>query len=101
MFTIPPAVALIGIGALIIAAGFAWIMVRAERVGSLDCPCRVRSDLLSTHVTIAREGNGARPPTVQVRVRLPAHWVAHRMSAADAQTLAGLLETAAGTLREP
>lgn len=99
MFTIPPAV--LGIGALIVAVGFAWIMLRAERVGSLDCPCRVRTDLLSTHMTIAREGNGARPPTVQLRVRLPLHWMAHRMSAADAQTLAGLLETAAGTLREP
>jgi hypothetical protein len=93
--------ALFGLAALVVVAGFAWVLVRAERVGSLDCPCRVRSDMLSTHLTVAREGNGPRPPTVQLRVAVPLHFVAHRMSAEDAQTLAGLLETAAGALREP
>jgi hypothetical protein len=82
-----------------VAVAFAWMILRTERVGSLDCPCRVRHDMLSVHLTIAREGRGAQPPTVQVRVRLPLHWVAHRMSHEDAETLAALLESAAGMLR--
>ena len=87
--------------AILVVGGIALVMLRAQRVGSLDCPCRVHEDMLSTHLTIARESAGARPPTVQLRVRLPAFWTAHRMNASDAEQLAALLESAAHSLRAP
>jgi hypothetical protein len=87
--------------AILVVCGVALILLHAQRVGSLDCPCRVNDDMLSTRLTIAREGAGPRPPTVQVRVRLPAFWSAHRMNASDAEQLAALLESAARSLRAP
>ena len=81
-------------------AAWAFMFLRSEKVGSLDCPVHTKLGSSRVRLTIAREGAGSSRP-VQVRVRMTGSHVVYRLRAADAGQLATLLESAAARMRAP
>ena len=90
-----------GIAVVFVLGGFAFLLLRGEKLGSLSLPARVHLNRRTTTLTIAREGGGAGLPRMQLRVRLPMMFFMQRIAAGDAAELAKLLEEAANRVRTP
>jgi hypothetical protein len=87
--------------AIFVAAGFAFTLLRGERIGSVECPLVYGTTLARARFTVARESRGAGKSGVQVRLRIPMTWTVIPLEPGQAIRLAEHMESAAGRLRSP
>jgi hypothetical protein len=79
----------------------AFMLLRGERIGSLECPLVYGTTLARARFTVVREGRGGGKSGVQVRLRIPMTWTLLPLEPGQAIRLAEHMETAAARLRAP
>jgi hypothetical protein len=82
--------------------GFAFTLLRGERIGSVDCPYVYGDTVSRARLTVCRESLGAGASSrVQLRVRVPMQYTVSQLEPQEAVLLAELLESGAARLRAP